>query len=225
MALGSLINAEQASAADNGDPLLARLPHFAPRAKSVIFLFMAGGPSQLELFDPKPKLQELDGQVIPESFVANKRFAFIKGDAKLQGTKRKFAQHGESGQTVSECLPHLAEITDDICTLRAMKTDVFNHGPAKFFMNTGSPLFGRPSMGAWITYGIGSESRDLPGFVVLQSGPRGPRGGNPLWSSGFLPTAYQGVPFRGVGEPILNLRPPQGVNDAGQRRVLDAVRE
>jgi hypothetical protein len=167
MALGSLLNGDRASAADI-DPLAARPPHHVPKAKNVIFLFMAGGPSQLEMFTPKPKLQELDGQVIPESFVAKKRFAFIKGDAKLQGTKRKFAQHGESGQTISECLPHLANVADDICTLRAMKTDVFNHGPAKFFMNTGSPLFGRPSMGAWITYGIGSESRDLPGFVGLQ---------------------------------------------------------
>src|SRR5262245_19788994 len=225
MALGSLINAEQASAADNGDPLLARLPHFAPRAKSVIFLFMAGGPSQFELFTPKAKLQELDGQVIPQSFVANKRFAFIKGDAKLQGTKRKFAQHGESGQTVSECLPHLATVADDICTLRAMKTDVFNHGPAKFFMNTGSPLFGRPSMGAWVTYGVGSVSRDLPGFVVLQSGPRGPRGGAPNCGSGFLPTAFQGVPLRSTGAPILNLTNPEPISRDDQHRFVDAVNE
>src|SRR5688572_17301304 len=156
MALGSLMGGEGLMA-EGGDGVPGGL-HYAPRAKNVIFLFMAGGPSQLELFEPKAKLQELDGQVIPESFVANKRFAFIKGDAKLQGTKRKFDRHGESGQTISECLPNLASVADDICTLRAVKTDVFNHGPAKFFMNTGSPLFGRPSMGAWITYGIGSES-------------------------------------------------------------------
>jgi hypothetical protein len=224
MALGSLLNADQpAAAAEAGDPLAPRLPHFTPRAKNVIFLFMAGGPSQLELFDPKPKLQELDGQVIPESFVANKRFAFIKGDAKLQGTKREFTQHGESGQTISECLPHLATIADDICTLRAMKTDVFNHGPAKFFMNTGSPLFGRPSMGAWITYGIGSASRDLPGFVVLQSGPRGPRGGAVNWGSGFLPTSYQGVPLRSTGAPILNLANPFGISRDDQRRFVEGV--
>jgi hypothetical protein len=225
MALGSLLNAEQAQGVESTDPLAARPPHYAPRAKNVIFLFMAGGPSQLELFTPKPKLQELDGQVIPESFVANKRFAFIKGDAKLQGTKRKFEQHGKSGQTISECLPHLAEITDDICTLRAMKTDVFNHGPAKFFMNTGSPLFGRPSMGAWITYGIGSESRDLPGFVVLQSGPRGPRGGAPNWGSGFLPTTYQGVPLRSTGAPILNLASPEGISRDDQRRFIESVND
>jgi hypothetical protein len=225
MALGSMLNGEHAQGAENADPLAARPPHYAPRAKNVIFLFMAGGPSQLELFDPKPKLQELDGQVIPESFVAKKRFAFIKGDAKLQGTKRKFARHGESGQTVSECLPHLACVADDICTLRAVKTDVFNHGPAKFFMNTGSPLFGRPSMGAWITYGIGSESRDLPGFVVLQSGARGPRGGAPNWGSGFLPTSYQGVPLRSTGAPILNLTNPESISRDDQRRFVESVND
>jgi len=222
MALGSLLQAEERNATE-GVPY--KTTHFAPRAKNVIFLFMAGGPSQFELFTPKARLQELDGQVIPQSFVANKRFAFIKGDAKLQGTKRKFAQHGESGQTISECLPHLATIADDICTLRAMKTDVFNHGPAKFFMNTGSPLFGRPSMGAWITYGIGSASRDLPGFVVLQSGPRGPRGGSVNWGSGFLPTEYQGVPLRSTGAPILNLASPEPISRDDQRRFIDSVNE
>ncbi|MDX1948560.1 MAG: DUF1501 domain-containing protein [Pirellulaceae bacterium] len=207
------------------DPLAPRPGHHPPKAKSVIFLFMAGGPSQLELFDPKPRLQELSGEVIPESFVASKRFAFIKKDAKLLGSVRKFAQHGESGQTISECLPHLAQVADEICTLRAMKTDVFNHGPAKFFMNTGSPLFGRPSMGAWVTYGIGSQSRDLPGFVVLQSGPRGPRGGGPNWGSGFLPTTYQGVPLRNKGAPILNLDNPEGIAAADQQRFIGAVND
>jgi hypothetical protein len=226
MALGSLLTDEKVSgAAGDADPMAPRKAHFPARAKSVIFLFMAGGPSQLELFDPKPELQELDGQIIPESFVANKRFAFIKKDAKLLGTKRKFQQHGESGQTISECLPHLASVADEICTLRAVKTDVFNHGPAKFFMNTGSPLFGRPSMGAWITYGIGSLSRDLPGFVVLQSGPRGPRGGGPNWGSGFLPTSYQGVPLRSTGAPILNLASPDGISRDDQRRFIESVNE
>jgi hypothetical protein len=236
MALGSLLRGESGQTSERNategipnsagnDPLAPRPPHFSPRAKSVIFLFMAGGPSQLELFERKPKLQELDGQVIPESFVANKRFAFIKGDAKLQGTKRKFARYGQSGQTISECLPHLATVADDICTLRAVKTDVFNHGPAKFFMNTGSPLFGRPSMGAWVTYGIGSVSRDLPGFVVLQSGPRGPRGGAPNWGSGFLPTTYQGVPLRSTGAPILNLANPDGITRDDQRRFVESVND
>jgi Protein of unknown function (DUF1501) len=225
-ALASLLNEGRAAAAD---PLTPKPGHHAARAKSVIFLFMAGGPSQLELFDYKPKLSALHAQPVPAEFIQGKRFAFMdtfaKEVPKLLATRRRFARHGASGSWVSECLPHTAGIVDDITVVRSMATDVFNHAPAKCFTNTGSPQFGRPSMGAWVTYGIGSEARDLPGFVVLQSGPRGPRGGNPLWSSGFLPTAYQGVPFRGVGEPILNLRPPQGVDDAGQRRVLEAVRE
>ncbi|HZL90279.1 MAG TPA: DUF1501 domain-containing protein [Pirellulaceae bacterium] len=235
MALGSLLAkdgvlnsaaaAESTSRSRANDPLAPQPTHFPPRAKNIIFMFMAGGPSQLELFNPKPKLQELTGKQIPESFVANKRFAFIKQDAKLMGTKRKFEQHGQSGQTISECLPHLASIADDICTLRAVKTDVFNHGPAKFFMNTGSPLFGRPALGAWVTWGIGSEAESLPGFVVLQSGPRGPRGGAPNWGSGFLPTAYQGVPFRSVGQPILNLDNPAGIKRDGQERFIDAVND
>ena len=210
--------------ADTG-PLAVRPPHFKPKVKSVIFLFMAGGPSQLELFDYKPKLQDLDGKVIPPSYVENKRFAFLKKDAKLLGTRRKFAHHGESGQQVSECLPHLASIADEIAIIRTMATDVFNHGPAKLFTNTGSPRFGFPSMGAWITYGIGSAARDLPGFVVLQSGPRGPRGGAPNWGSGFLPTTYQGAPFRGKGEPILNLANPRGINARRQRQFIDAVND
>jgi hypothetical protein len=200
--------------------------HHAPKAKSVIFLFMAGGPSQLELFDPKPKLQELDGQVIPESFVAGKRFAFIKQDAKLLGSKRQFAKHGECGADVSELLPYFRQVVDDVCIVKSMVTDVFNHGPAKLFVNTGSPQFmGRPSMGSWVTYGLGSESQNLPGFVVLQSGPRGPRGGAPLWASGFLPTSYQGVPLRAGKEPILNLSNPAGIDADRQRDFTSAVND
>ncbi|MCB9875854.1 MAG: DUF1501 domain-containing protein, partial [Planctomycetaceae bacterium] len=220
MALGSMLTRDGLLGAESTEnsknPLAPKKPHFTPRAKNVIFLFMAGGPSQLELFDPKPKLQQLDGQVIPESYVENQRFAFIKKDARLLGTRRKFDQHGASGQTVSECLPHIASISDDIAVLKSLRTDSFNHGPAKFFLNTGSSRFGRPSMGAWITYGIGSEASDLPGFVVLQSGPRGPRGGSPNWGSGFLPTTYQGVPFRGKGAPILNLENTAGIDVARQ---------
>ena len=157
-------------------PMAVQPTHFPARAQNVIFLFMAGGPSHLDLFDYKPKLQQHDGEVIPESYTEGKRFAFLKKDAKLLGTRRKFRKFGECGMELSELLPHTASIADDICLIRSMKTDVFNHGPAKLFTNTGSSRFGRPSMGAWVTYGIGSESSDLPGFVVLQSGPRGPRG-------------------------------------------------
>ena len=155
------------------NPLAPRNPHFDAKAKRVIYLFMVGGPSQLELFDFKPKLQEMDGEVIPESYVEGKNFAFLKKDAQLLGTKRKFQKWGESGQEMSELLPHLGDLADKIAIIRSMKTDVFNHGPAKLFMNTGFQRFGRPSMGAWVTYGIGSESNNLPGFVVMHSGPRG----------------------------------------------------
>jgi hypothetical protein len=200
--------------------------HFPAKAKQVIFLFMAGGPSQLELFTPKPKLNEMHGQVIPESFVAGKRFAFLKKDATLLGSVRKFRQWGECGATISECLPHLGSIADDVTFIRSMKTEVFNHGPAKLYMNTGFERFsGRPAMGAWVTYGIGSEADSLPGFVVMHSGPRGPRGGTPLWASGFLPTTYQGVPLLNGAEPILNLSNPAGVSDERQGDFVSTVKD
>jgi len=207
------------------NPLAPKPPHFAAKAKRVIFLFQAGGPSHLELFDYKPKLQKLDGQVIPESYVKGKRFAFIKKDAKLLGTRRKFHRHGECGAEISELLPHTASLADDIAIVRSMKTEVFNHGPAKLFTNTGFPRFGRPSMGAWVTYGIGSESDSLPGFVVLHSGPRGPRGGTPLWGSGFLPTTHQGVPFLSGADPILNLSTPKGFRGKGQSEFIETVKQ
>jgi hypothetical protein len=230
MALASLLSDDALFAAAARDTQhAARKPHFPPKAKSVIYLFMAGGPSQLELFDYKPALQKYNDQVIPKSFIEGKRFAFMdtftKEPPKLLGARRTFKQHGKSGAWVSELLPHIASVADDIAFINSIATDVFNHAPAKIFMNTGSPQFGRPSMGAWVTYGIGSESRDLPGFVVLQSGPRGPRGGTLNWGSGFLPSAYQGVPFRSGGDPILNLSNPKGVTSERQRQVLDAVRD
>ena len=229
MALGSLLNDGRTASAESQPPGFtpgSRGLHHDPKAKAVIFLFMAGGPSQLDLFDEKPKLRELNGQVIPESYVKGKRFAFIKADAKLLGTNRKFARHGQSGAEISELLPHLAGVSDDLCIVKSMATDVFNHGPAKLFLNTGSPQFmGRPSMGAWVTYGLGSESQNLPGFVVLQSGPRGPRGGAPLWASGFLPTNFQGVPLRSGKEPILNLENPAGINLDRQREFVSTVND
>ncbi|GMV92555.1 MAG: hypothetical protein AMXMBFR82_23330 [Candidatus Hydrogenedentota bacterium] len=228
IALGSLMGPGLASAAEV-NPLAVKTGHLPARAKNVIFLFMAGGPSQLELFDYKPQLQKYNDQPIPESYLEGKRFAFMdtftKEKPKLLGTVRKFAQHGQCGAWVSECFPHTAGIVDDVSFIKTVATDVPNHAPAKIFMNTGSAQFGRPSMGSWVTYGIGSESNDLPGFVVLQSGPRGPRGGAPLWGSGFLPSAHQGVPFRSTGDPILNLSRPEGVDDADQRRIIDAVNQ
>jgi hypothetical protein len=208
---------------DPADPLAPRAPHFPGKAKNVIYLFMAGGPSQLELFDDKPKLRELSGKAPPQSLLEGKRFAFLKGNETLLGSVRKFDRAGQCGMTLSELLPWHRKIADDVCWVRGMTTDVFNHGPAKLFMNTGFPAPGRPAMGAWTTYGLGSESRDLPGFVVLQSGPRGPRAGATLWSSGFLPTSYQGVPFRGKGDPILNLQSPAGTTRQSERAFYDAV--
>ena len=233
MALASLLNEGHAQdsprsrggLAEDANPLRARAGHFPAKAKAVIFLFMAGGPSHLELFDPKPTLQRLDGQVVPESFTRGRRFAFIRPDAKLLGTRRRFFKAGQSGADVSELLPFHRDIADDICILKGMKTDVFNHGPAKVFLNTGSPQFGRPSMGSWIAYGIGSESRNLPAFVVLQSGPRGPRGGAAIWSSGFLPTLYAGTPFLRGPQPILDLQSPPGVNPQQQAQFIDALRD
>ncbi len=209
------------------NPLSPRPGHFPARAKSAIFLFMAGGPSQLELFDYKPKLRELNDQVIPDSYLEGKRFAFMdssfKGKPKLLGTRREFKQYGQCGAWVSECFPHIATLVDDITFIKTIQAQQPNHAPAKIFMNTGSFRFGRPSMGAWVTYGIGSENENLPGFVVLQSGPRGPRGGAPLWGSGFLPSAHQGVPFRSGGDPILNLSSPEGVDAQEQREVIDTI--
>ncbi len=220
------LNAASAAAAQPGPGVPTRGTHPA-KAKNVIFLFMAGGPSQLELFDYKPVLQKLNGQPIPQSYIEGKRFAFMGSShgVKLLGTRKEFKQRGQSGTWVSDMLPYTAGIVDDISVVTTCQTTLFNHAPAKLFMNTGSGQFGRPSMGSWVTYGIGSESSDLPGFVVLQSGPRGPRGGAVNWGSGFLPTTYQGVPLRSQGEPILNLTTPASVGARSQRRVIDAVRD
>ena len=232
MALASLAGEGAAGAGDlatAADPMAPRPGHFPPRARSVIYLFMAGGPSQFELFDPKPALQDHHGRPMPESFLKGKRFAFMdtfaKEPPKLLGTRRKFARHGQSGASISECLPHLATVIDDLTFIHSMTTEPINHAPAKLFANTGSTQFGRPSLGAWLTYGIGSESRDLPGFVVLQSGPRGPRGGSVNWGSGLLPSTYQGVPLRNGPEPILDLASPPGIDAHRQRRALDAIRD
>lgn len=230
MALASLLNRPRLAGATPTaleNPLAPKPPHFAPRAKNVIYLFMAGGPSQLDLFDYKPRLIQLNGEPIPASFLEGRRFAFMDTShgTKLLGSRRQFAQHGRSGMWVSDLFPHTAKIVDDITLVKSCAATLFNHAPAKLFMNTGSGQFGRPSMGSWLNYGLGSEAQDLPGFVVLQSGPRGPRGGAVNWGSGFLPTTYQGVPFRGNGEPILNLTTPAGISAARQRQTLDAIRD
>src|SRR5579884_261459 len=185
------------------DPLAPRAPHFTPRAKRVIHLFMAGAPSQLDLFDYKPALAMLEGKPLPPSVIGGQRYAFIRPDAAVLGPRFKFARHGRCGAELSEVLPHLAGVVDDICLVKSVHTDQFNHAPAQIFLNTGFAQPGRPSLGSWVVYGLGSEARDLPAFVVLSTGA-GISGGSANWSSGFLPTVYTGVRLRNGTQPILN---------------------
>jgi uncharacterized protein (DUF1501 family) len=206
------------------NPFAPRAPHFAPKAKRVIYLFQAGAPSQLDLFDYKPTLQKYDGKPVPAEVVKGQKYAFIRPDAALFASKYKFQKHGKSGAEISEVLPHLAGIVDDIAIVKSMTTDAFNHAPAQIFMNTGSQQFGRPSMGSWLTYGLGSESQNLPGFVVLSSAG-GTSGGASNWGCGFLPTVYQGVPFRRTGDPILFLANPPGITREMQRKSLDTLKQ
>jgi hypothetical protein len=224
-ALAELAGAGSADASPVAvDPLAARPPHFAGKAKNVIYLFMAGAPSHLELFDNKPELAKWDGKLPPAELLKGYRAAFINPNSKLLGPKFKFARHGQCGAELSELLPHLASVVDDIAIVKSMTTDAFNHAPAQILMNTGNQQFGRPSMGAWVTYGLGSETRDLPAFVVFSSGSKGPSGGNSNWGSGFLPTVYSGVQFRGGSEPVLFLDNPRGIDRQLQSDSLDAIR-
>jgi uncharacterized protein (DUF1501 family) len=200
-----------------------RPPHFPAKAKRVIFLFMAGAPSQLDLFDNKETLRKFDGKPVPPEVVKDQRYAFIRPDASLMASRFQFAKHGKSGAELSEMLPHLSKVVDELAIIKSMHTDQFNHAPAQIFMNSGSPRPGRPSMGSWVTYGLGAETNDLPGFVVLSSAG-GLSGGTANWSSGFLPTTYQGVPFRTKGDPILNVSNPAGVDKKLQRDSLDLIK-
>ena len=218
--LGAVALREMLQAAD---PLAPKQPHHAPTAKNVIFLFMGGGPSHLELFDNKPELAKHEGTLPPADLLEGYRAAFIDPNSTLLGPKFKFARHGESGAELSELIPHTAAIADDIAIVKSLATDAFNHAPAQVMMSTGTQQFGRPSMGAWTLYGLGSESRDLPGFVVFSSGQKGPSGGNSNWGSGFLPSMYQGVQFRTSGDPVLYLSNPAGVDRRLQRDSLDAL--
>ncbi len=222
--LASPLDATKAGSAA-ASPLAPRPPMFAPKAKSIIYLFMAGAPSQVDLLDYKPKLQELDGQHIPDSLVKGERFAFIKGRPKLLGSPYQFQKCGQSGAQISELLPHLGSIADEIAIVRTIHTTQFNHAPAQIFMNTGFQIVGRPSFGSWMTYGLGSECRDLPGFVVLLSGENEPDGGKACWGSGFLPTVYQGVQFRSKGDPVLFLTNPEGVSPSERRQSLDVIKD
>ena len=226
LALATLLQRDgrAASAPNPVNPMTPRPPHFAPKARSVIYLHMSGAPPQLDLFDYKPKLVEHHMQPCPEELLKNQRFPFIKGHPKLLGTPYKFRQHGQSGAWVTELLPHLSKQVDDIAFVKAMHTDQFNHAPAELLLYTGSPRAGGAAMGSWITYGLGSENQDLPGFVVLISGGTDPTGGKALWSTGFLPSVYQGVQCRTVGDPVLYVSNPKGMDRDVRRRSLDALR-
>ena len=224
VAFASLLCGSAARAAAQPSPLAPRASHFPAKAKHVIYLFMAGAPSQLDLFDPKPLLAKHDGTPVPKEIVEDQRYAFIQRDASLMASPFSFQQYGESGAELSEMLPHLSEVVDDLAIVKSVHTDQFNHAPAQIFFNTGSPQLGRPSMGSWVTYGLGSEAEDLPGFVVLNSGA-GLSGGAANWGCGFLPTVFQGVPFRGAGDPILNVSTPDGISDQRQRASLDLIRD
>jgi len=223
-ALTALLGNEAGASVTAATPLAPRAPHFAPKAKRVIFLFQAGAPSHLDLFDYKPELAKWNGKLPPEELLKGYRAAFINQNATLLGPKFKFARHGQCGAELSELLPHLAKIADDIAIVKSMQTDAFNHAPAQIFMNTGAQQFGRPSFGAWTTYGLGCESQELPAYVVFSTGQKGTSGGSSNYGCGFLPSVYQGVPFRGKGDPVLFLSNPAGVDAAMQRDTLDSVR-
>ena len=204
-------------------PLAPLPPQYPATAKRVIYMHMAGAPSQLELFDYKPMLEKYNGKDTPQSFLAGKEFAFISGVPKLLGPQFPFKQHGECGAWVSDRMPHLAKHVDDICFIKSMKTNQFNHAPAQILAHTGSPLSGKPSIGSWVTYGLGTMNQNLPGFVALLSGQNAPDGGKQLWGSGFLPSVYQGVQCRSHGDPVLYLSNPKDVSRPLRRRVLDAI--
>ena len=229
LALASLLQEEGLLAAppeeSPGGAGQPRKPHFKAKAKNCICIYLEGAPSQIDLFDPKPKLTEFHGKPLPESMTKNVRFAFLqKESAVVLGCPRKFTQHGASRMEFSDMLPHLATCADDIAMIRGMHTDQFNHHPGQMMMNCGSSMFGRPSMGAWLNYGLGSEAKNLPGYVVLTAG-RGTSGGTSNWSSGFLPSSYAGVLFRNQGEPVLNLANPSGLSGAMQSKTIDALKE
>ncbi len=210
------------AATSAADAFLPRAPHFPAKAKHVIHLFMAGAPSQLDLFDHKPELAKLEGHPLPESVIAGQRYAFIRPDAAVLGPQFAFAKHGQAGAELSEALPHLAQVVDDICIIRSVQTDQFNHAPAQIFFNTGFAQPGRPSFGSWTIYGLGTESQNLPAFVVMSTGA-GISGGSANWSNGFLPSVYAGIRFRNQGDPILDLSNPAGVDESLQRDSLDLI--
>ena len=225
MALGSLLSCEQVNktTALVNQPLKTKICQYAPKAKRVIFMHMAGAPSQLELFDYKPVLQKYNGLACPQEYLEGKRFAFIVGVPQMLGPQAAFQRYGGSGAYVSELLPHFSTVVDDVSFLKAVYTDEFNHAPAQLFMHTGFPRLGRPSMGSWVTYGLGSENENLPGFIVLVSGQSAPSAGKSVWGNGFLPSVYQGVQCRSQGDPVLNVSDPKGITRNIRKGAIETI--
>jgi uncharacterized protein (DUF1501 family) len=221
-AFGKSVLSNASDSKPDADPLAVKQPHFKPTAKAVINLFMAGAPSQLELFDPKPKLTELEGKPLPKSVIGDQRYAFIQPDAAVMGSRFEFAQHGESGTVLGSPMKELGEVADELCIVKSVTTDQFNHAPAQTFFNTGFSQPGRPCLGSWALYGLGSETQNLPAFIVMSTGA-GVSGGSSLWSSGFLPTVYTGVRFRNGQSPILNVTTPKGYSKELQANTFDLV--
>ncbi|MFN8342844.1 MAG: DUF1501 domain-containing protein [Cyclobacteriaceae bacterium] len=228
LALGYLLGGCTGSTPDLSawvnDPMMPKAPHFPGKAKRVIYLHMAGAPSQLELFDYKPELARLHNQLCPPSLLEGKKFAFIRGTPRMLGPQATFKQHGQAGNYVSDYLPHFATIADEVSFLKGVSTDQFNHAPAQLLVHTGTPRLGRPSIGSWVTYGLGSENNNLPGFVVLTSGGKTPDAGKSVWGSGFLPSVYQGVQCRSEGEPVLFLNDPEGMSRDLKAQELEAIK-
>lgn len=225
VALSTILNDDLPAVPDrtaDGNRMATRPTHFAPRAKNVIFLHMVGAPSTLDLFDYKPVLQQHDGQLCPDHLWEGLRLAFIRKQPSLLGTRYKFSKHGQSGVEMSELLPHLAKVADELTVVKSMHTEHFNHAPAQLFFQTGFGRFGRPTLGSWVSYGLGSENKNLPGFVVLITGSIA-GAGNSLWGSGFLPSVYQGIEFRSTGDPVLFLSNPKGVTQPDRRRIVDSI--
>ena len=225
IALNALLGNDVIGAAAEVNPLAPRKPHFAPKAKRVVYLHMSGGPPHLDIFDYKPELVKHDGEFAPDQFVKGKKFAFTTGTPKLMGTPHTFAQYGKGGTWMSDAVPNFHGIADEICVVKSMFTDQFNHAPAELMLFTGSPRQGRPSMGSWVTYGLGSENENLPGFVVLISSGVQPSGGQGLWGTGFIPSVFQGVQCRSKGDPVLYVSDPPGMDRELRRKTLDALRD
>ena len=224
IALTSL-EAQEYARSGNPNPMAPKQPHFPGKAKNVIFLYMGGAPSHLDLFDNKPELTRFNGTKPPAELLKNYQSAFINPDNNLLGPKFKFKQYGQAGTEMAEILPNIGSVADEIAVVRSMHTEAFNHAPAQILLSTGSQQFGRPSLGSWVTYGLGCETDNLPAFVVMSSGSKGPSGGNANFNSGFLPSVYDGVQFRSVGDPVLYLSNPKGISKRNRKTVIDAINE